>query len=101
MTVLRRSNIALLPLIVFLILASQLSFAQNTATISGTVVDQSGGVIPGATVQILDDAKQTPVRSATTDAAGRFEALYMQPGIYTIKIEREGFKTLMRRPITL
>jgi hypothetical protein len=75
--------------------------AQNMATISGTVVDQSGGAIAGAAVQILDDAKQTLVREATTDGSGRFDALYIQPGTYTIKVARAGFKTLSRKGVIL
>lgn len=101
MTDFRRASLWVLATVAIVLMVAPVCFAQNTATISGTVVDQSGGVIPGAAVQILDDAKQTLVRAATTDATGHFEALYIQPGIYTIKIERQGFKTLVRRPITL
>jgi len=62
--------------------------------IGGTVVDQSGGVLPGATVQVIDQVKTALVREMVTDDAGRFQALNVQPGLYTIKVELTGFQTL-------
>ncbi|HXK60546.1 MAG TPA: carboxypeptidase regulatory-like domain-containing protein, partial [Acidobacteriota bacterium] len=62
--------------------------------ISGTVVDQSGGVLPGATVQVIDQVKSSLVRELVTDDGGRFQALNVQPGVYTIKVELAGFQTL-------
>ncbi|RPJ85277.1 MAG: carboxypeptidase regulatory-like domain-containing protein, partial [Acidobacteria bacterium] len=62
--------------------------------ISGTVADQSGGVLPGATVQVIDQMKSALVREMVTDDGGRFQALNVQPGVYTIKVELTGFQTL-------
>ena len=101
MTDFRRTSRLVFVTMAMILMVAPVSLAQNTSTIRGTVVDSTGAAIPGAVVQILDDAKQTLVRAATTDGSGRFEALYIQPGTYTIKVEKSGFKTLMRRPVTL
>ncbi|HLH03218.1 MAG TPA: carboxypeptidase-like regulatory domain-containing protein [Bryobacteraceae bacterium] len=61
--------------------------------ISGVVVDTSGSVIPGATVTIKDAAKGDIARQTTTDENGRFQAINIQPGAYTITVEKTGFKS--------
>ena len=43
-------------------LSSALVFAQTTATVTGTVKDDQGGVIPGATVTLLSEARGTSLR---------------------------------------
>jgi hypothetical protein len=64
----------------------------QTQNISGTVVDASGGVIPGATVKITDAAKGGVARETTTDESGRFQAINIQPGQFVISVEKTGFK---------
>jgi len=63
----------------------------QSQNISGTVVDASGGVVPGALVKITDVAKGD-VRDATSDNTGRFQVIGIQPGNYRIAIEKSGFK---------
>jgi Carboxypeptidase regulatory-like domain/TonB-dependent Receptor Plug Domain len=67
-----------------------------TGSISGTVTDPNGGIIPGATVTIISE-KTNDVRTLTTNEEGRFNFTSVQPGAYTIKVERDGFQTLERR----
>jgi hypothetical protein len=74
-----------------LTLLAQPMLAQ-TQNISGTVVDASGGIVPEATVRIDDVAKGGTVRQITTDQAGRFLAIDIEPGRFTINIEKAGFK---------
>jgi hypothetical protein len=64
----------------------------QSQNISGTVLDPSGGVVPGATIEIMDLAKGGTARQVTTDNAGRFQAIDIQPGRYLIRIQKEGFK---------
>ena len=64
----------------------------QSQNISGTVVDTSGGVVPGATVQITDVAKGTLAREVSSDEAGRFRAINIVPGQYLITVEKTGFK---------
>ncbi|RPI23553.1 MAG: hypothetical protein EHM61_19475 [Acidobacteria bacterium] len=88
----RRSNVFIVAVLLMLPLMPAV-FGQ-AQLISGTVVDQSGGVLPGATVQVIDQNKSSLVRELVTDEAGRFQALNIQPGLYTIKVEMTGFQTL-------
>ena len=66
-----------------------------TAELNGSVVDQSGGVLPGATVTVTEEATGL-VRTAVSDDAGRFVLPAMQPGLYTMKAELAGFQTQTR-----
>src|SRR5438270_13038603 len=72
-------------------LAAQPMMAQSQ-NISGTVIDASGGLIPGAAVRITDVAKGGTARQATSDNSGRFQAIDVQPGRYLISVEKTGFK---------
>jgi outer membrane receptor protein involved in Fe transport len=71
-----------------------------TGTISGTVIDTNGGVVPAASVTLT--FKQTGARrDAVTNADGRFTFAAVQPGTYSIKIEHDGFQTLLREDTVL
>jgi hypothetical protein len=64
----------------------------TTAVIDGTVVDTSGAVLPGVEVEIRNlDTNLT--RSLTTDRNGRFVALQLPPGTYTVTLKLSGFAT--------
>ena len=74
-------------------------FAQSiAASASGTVLDQSGAVIPGVEVVLTNDATGES-RTATTNETGEFVFTNLQPGTYSIKIERTGFRGLNRKNI--
>lgn len=88
-----KSLLIWLPLLMLLMAANV--YAQSQL-ISGTVVDEKGGVIPNASVKIIDEAKKAVVREVTTHDDGRFEALGIQPGTYTLTVEAPGFKKLER-----
>jgi Carboxypeptidase regulatory-like domain/TonB-dependent Receptor Plug Domain len=93
------------PIIVFfgvvvLVLASNAIGQSVTGSVSGTVVDTSGGVIPGAAVTIVAD-KSGQSRMATSGGEGRFSFAALQPGAYTIKVEKQGFQTLERKSVIL
>jgi hypothetical protein len=78
-------------------------FSQSQATtgvIEGTVVDQSGAVLPGASVSVRNTATNFEKRE-TTDATGRFRALLMPLGPYRITVSLPGFSTLLRDGVTL
>jgi hypothetical protein len=71
-----------------------------TGTISGTVVDQQGQVIPGATVTVTNEATND-ARVAVTDARGDFQVTNLRPSMYTVRIALESFRTLERKNIVL
>src|ERR1700727_404513 len=52
----------------------------QTGSITGTVVDPSGAAIPGAKVQVTDQATGNLTREASADAGGTFRALNIAPG---------------------
>jgi hypothetical protein len=76
------------------------AFAQETrSTISGTVRDDQG-VIPGASVRVINVGTGA-TQQLTTNNSGYFEAPLLIAGTYDIVVEMTGFKTLRRAGVTL
>src|SRR6185369_340527 len=96
-----RGNPSILAVVVMLLAFGALAHAQTiTGSISGAVMDQTGGMIPGATVTLTSE-KTGQSRSSTTNSEGRFNFAALQPGTYAVKIERQGFQTLEQRGVIL
>jgi hypothetical protein len=70
----------------------------TTAVIDGTVVDASGAVLPGVAVEIRNTDTNL-VRELTTDRDGRFVALQVPPGRYTVTLRLQGFATLVMEDV--
>lgn len=88
-------------MLLLLVLFPIIVIAQTTtATISGTVSDQTGAVLPGVTVTVTHIATGE-ARNVVTDAAGRYRVPQLGLGEYEVKAELRGFKTTVRRGITL
>jgi len=88
-------------LCVALFLSVALIHAQaNLGRISGTITDQTGGAMVGATVTVLDTQRGIS-RNLTTDDAGEYVAPNLTPGTYTVSVESKGFKTGERAGILL
>jgi carboxypeptidase family protein/TonB-dependent receptor-like protein len=69
------------------------AFAQsNTGSLVGTVVDQQGSVVAGATVVVTDNSTSKE-RTLETSGDGTFTLPQLETGIYTVKISAPGFKT--------
>ena len=66
------------------------------ATITGTVSDTSGAVVPDATVRVIDEATNS-ILALKTDAAGEYTASNLTPGSYTIEAEKTGFNKHVNR----
>src|SRR5687767_15990431 len=71
-----------------------------SGSISGTVRDSSGAVLPGTTVQV-QNADTGVGRTVTTDARGYFIAPNISPGNYDLTASIQGFQTEVRRGITV
>jgi hypothetical protein len=76
------------------------AFAQSSASVSGTVTDASGAVVPGATVVIKNT--DTNVQQATvSSAAGTYSLINVVPGDYSLIVTKTGFSTSTLTAITL
>jgi hypothetical protein len=91
-------RVTAIPFFFCLLLSSGMpAFGQApTGSVSGTVTDQSGGVIPSATVTITDKATAA-ARVLSTNAEGLFSAPSLPAGEYEVRGEVTGFKTLVRQ----
>jgi hypothetical protein len=65
-----------------------------TSTLSGTVSDAQGGVLPGATVTLISDTRGTTSVPAITNATGDFTFPNITADTYTIQVEMPSFRTL-------
>src|SRR5271163_2870863 len=85
--------------LVCLVLAFSVSvsmFAQTTTgRIQGTVTDQTGAGVPAATV-VVTDTQRGAARTVSTDDSGNYVAPDLQPGVYKVRAEASGFKTVER-----
>ena len=78
-----------------LLLSASLFAQSNQGLIRGTVRDQSGGAIAGATVTVTDVLKGVS-RTLTTDQEGDYSAPNLDPSTYKVRVEYKGFKTFDR-----
>lgn len=79
--------------IVFLLGIS--AYSQGTTTrITGNVTDSSGAAVPGATVTLTDAATNVSLRTTTNDG-GSYTFDLIQPATYTVRIEKDGFKSFL------
>jgi len=79
---------------------TRLSAQMVGATVSGTVVDPSGGVVPGVKI-VIKNASTGSVANALTNGVGVFDAPNLPPGTYELTASAAGFATLVRSRITL
>src|SRR5262245_21296412 len=82
-----------------LLAAAPSAFAQ--ASITGTVRDTSGAVLPRVTVEASSPALIEKVRSATTDGSGQFRIVDLRAGVYTVTFSLPGFTTGKREGVAL
>ena len=73
----------------------------STGQILGTVLDQTGAVIPGADVEITNTETGESARRVQANEVGRFCAPLLRPGPYTVAAELEGFKQYLQSDIQL
>src|SRR6186713_1124605 len=93
-----RTALKCLTLLVVLLLPASV-FAQ--ASLTGTVRDASGGVLPGVTVEASSPALIEKVRSAITDDTGQYRIIDLRPGTYSLTFTLPGFSTVKRDGIEL
>jgi len=91
--------IVLLPT-VLLVSAVALGQASYTAQIRGVVTDQSGALVPNATITITNDGTSISV-TAHSDDRGQYILTGLRPAVYTIKTERVGFRAVESKNVVL
>src|SRR5438132_7407730 len=72
----------------------------TTGTIQGTVTDANGAIVPGANVEIKN-LDTNLLRTLTTDDGGRFVALALPPGPYSVTVSKQGFATAVAERLDL
>src|SRR5580765_4543523 len=88
----------MLPLLILVFAAS--AFAQTTASIQGTVADQSGAAVVGAKVTEKNTALGIE-RTAQTSSTGSYEVPALPPGTYNVQVQMNGFETQLAKDLLL
>src|SRR5713226_2443558 len=73
--------------------------AQEAGTILGVVRDASGGTVPDARITITN-VDTSEMRTAATGVDGAFRVPALRPGHYSVKVEKDGFKTATQTALT-
>jgi len=82
---------ALLFALLISLAASSAVFAQTTGTLSGSIADANGALVPGVNVTVKNTATNL-TRNTTTNDEGRWTATLLPVGTYTVLFEKDGFK---------
>ena len=99
----RRGWMCLIGAICLAIGASSPAFAQGgsgTSSLAGVVIDSGGGVIPGATVVVKNNATGT-TNTVMTGSAGTYSVPALPIGTYTVTVTLSGFKTFVANNVRL
>jgi hypothetical protein len=67
----------------------------NTGSVQGTVLDQSGGAVPDASVTLTNSAT-TATLTAQTNSSGVFRFPIVSVGRYTLNVSKSGFKSYVQ-----
>src|SRR5260221_5252008 len=81
-------------------LAAQLGFGQTLGSISGETRDSSGAIVAGAAVTVVNSGTNA-TRTVATNEAGEYAFPSLPPGTYSVKVEKTGFKSIVRNQIEL
>lgn len=101
MQTIRSSSLAVAVLPAFLALTSLDALAQVArGELRGTVTDESGALVPDATVTATETSSGAS-RTTTTTSAGRYLMPALPVGVYEVRVEMSGFATLVRTGVRL
>src|ERR1700688_381617 len=84
----------------FLALSATVWAQRDLATVTGTISDPTGAVIPGAKVIITEDATGLAY-TVNSDQSGVYVRPALKPSTYTIQVEAPGFKTATQHNVLL
>ena len=101
MNCLKKITFLLSAMLVSLAMFAGAVFAQQiTATVTGTITDPAGAVVPGATVTVTS-VDTALVKTVTTNDDGNYTVPFLQPGTYNIAVDKTGFSRVVRENIKL
>ena len=93
-----RSFLSLIAVVISAFLSGNINAQSGTTSVSGTVFDQQGRVISGASVK-LSNAEKDFTRAATTGDKGTFSFPVIQPGTYRLEVGMNGFKRFVNNEV--
>jgi hypothetical protein len=89
------------PVILAFVLVAAFAAAQITrATITGTITDPTGAILPNATI-VITDMKTGAKTTVKSNSAGAYTVPYLEPGTYSENVSLPGFKTYMHTGLVL
>jgi hypothetical protein len=94
-----RAFVRIVHVVALAVLVPTIAFAQ--ATITGTVKDTSGAVLPGVTVEASSPVLIEKVRTVVTDGSGQYRIVDLRPGTYSVTFTLPGFNTFKREGVEL
>ncbi|HEX3253534.1 MAG TPA: TonB-dependent receptor [Pyrinomonadaceae bacterium] len=77
-----------------------LAQTSNTGTVTGVVKDEKGGLVPGASVKIVNVGTNAE-RSTTTTSDGVYEITQLVPGNYRLEVQATGFSKYVQEPVVV
>src|SRR5437762_14310725 len=86
--------------IVLSLFLSVSAFGQAVSELNGTILDSSQALLPGVSVTMIEETTGLS-RTIVSNDRGRFVAIAVTPGRYTIKAELSGFQTQTRPGVTI
>ena len=96
-----KGKLRILAGVVASVLLSASGWAQSATSITGTVRDASGGVLPGVTVEVASPALIERVRTTSTSESGQYRVIDLRPGTYEVTFTLPGFNTIKREGVVL
>jgi hypothetical protein len=94
----RKSFVGAALALAFTVITSPAIAQVQTGSILVKAADEQGAVLPGVAATVTSPVLVSPI-TGTTDAAGVFRFLSLPPGVYSVKLELQGFQTLIRENI--
>ncbi|HWO36318.1 MAG TPA: carboxypeptidase-like regulatory domain-containing protein, partial [Candidatus Acidoferrum sp.] len=97
----RKHSLYLAVCVVVLILSAAGVGQELAATLTGTVSDSSGAVVPRATIVVHSEDTGADVRSVTTNDTGSFNITNLAAGRYTVTVTDTGFQRFVAKEVIL
>ena len=85
-------------LVLAFLLGCSAAWGQNAGAMQGQITDPTRAATAQAKVEITDTASGV-TRTTTTDASGTYSFTQLRPGVYRVRVSRQGFKTFVREPV--